>query len=113
MLEQKQEKSSFQQIKWICDWLPPINLYNLPEWRYNNSMSDGMSDWMREHQQRAPNSNHYQQVNPEPIEVIEGWNLNFNLGNVLKYIGRYKFKGQAKSDLEKALWYLEREVNKL
>lgn len=74
-----------------------------------------MSDlqWEKEHQQKAPHSEHYQKANPEPIEVIEGWELNFLLGNVVKYIGRYKFKGQSKQDLEKALWYLEREVKRL
>lgn len=76
-------------------------------------MSGGMEDWAREHQERAPNSEHYQKVKPEPIEVIEGWDLDFNLGQVVKYIGRHKHKGQLKSDLKKALWYLEREVNKL
>lgn len=75
-------------------------------------MSGGIENWHEEeHRQAAPHSQHYQAVKPEPIEVIEGWKLNFNLGQVIKYIGRHQHKGSAKADLQKALWYLEREVN--
>ena len=31
-------------------------------------------------------------------------------GNVLKYIHRHKYKGNAKQDLEKARWYLDRLI---
>lgn len=73
-------------------------------------MSGGIENWKEEHQADAPASLHYQKVKPEPIEVIEGWQLSFNLGQVIKYIGRHKHKGSSKLDLQKALWYLEREV---
>jgi len=74
-------------------------------------MSGGIENWAEdEHRQSAPHSSHYQQVKPEPIEVIEGWQLSFNLGQVIKYIGRHKHKGQQRADLEKALWYLQREL---
>ena len=39
--------------------------------------------------------------------------LNFNLGNVAKYVSRAGKKGDALQDLEKAKWYLEREINNL
>lgn len=65
------------------------------------------------HRAQAPHSEHYQKVSPEPIQVIEAWNLNFNLGQVIKYIGRSPYKGQTKEDLQKALWYLQREVSKM
>lgn len=48
----------------------------------------------------------------EAIKVIEAWNLNFNLGNVVKYISRAGKKDDIQQDLEKALWYLKREVEK-
>ncbi len=48
----------------------------------------------------------------EAIKVIEAWDLNFNLGNVVKYISRAGKKDDIKQDLEKALWYLKREVEK-
>jgi hypothetical protein len=34
-------------------------------------------------------------------------------GNVLKYIHRHKYKNNAKQDLEKAKWYLERLIQEL
>ena len=51
----------------------------------------------------------------EAIKVIEAWELNFNLGNTLKYISRAGKKNNSElvQDLEKALWYLNREINKI
>ena len=44
----------------------------------------------------------------EAIKVIEAWKLNFNLGNVVKYIARAGQKqGESElKDLKKAVWYL-------
>ena len=55
---------------------------------------------------------HYNKNDIEVIDVIEAYNLNFRLGNVIKYILRSDLKGNKKQDLEKALWYLKREVEK-
>tara|TARA_X000000950_G_scaffold43583_1_gene48912 strand:- start:681 stop:1073 length:393 start_codon:yes stop_codon:yes gene_type:complete len=44
----------------------------------------------------------------EAIDIIE--NFNFCLGNAFKYIFRYQLKGGSE-DLNKALWYLERQVS--
>lgn len=44
----------------------------------------------------------------EPIDVIEDWKLDFHLGNAVKYISRAGRKGDAKEDIEKAVWYLNR-----
>ena len=51
----------------------------------------------------------------EAIEVIEAWNLGFNLGNVVKYVSRAGKKTPELliEDLEKSLWYLEREIANL
>ncbi len=46
----------------------------------------------------------------ETILVIEAWQLGFNLGNVVKYISRAGKKGSRRDDLNKALWYLCREI---
>ena len=56
---------------------------------------------------------HYNMGKYEAIDVIEDWNLNFNLGNVIKYISRAGHKDNIIQDLKKALWYLIREINKL
>ena len=51
----------------------------------------------------------------EAIKVIEAWGLGFCLGNTVKYISRAGKKDPDKlvQDLEKAKWYLEREISKL
>lgn len=50
----------------------------------------------------------------ETIDIIEAFYLNFNLGNVVKYVLRAgKKQGEEKEkDLNKALFYLKREVSK-
>ena len=57
--------------------------------------------------------NHYNKGNFEVIEVIEDWGLGFNLGNAIKYIGRCEHKENKKQDLEKALWYIKRELENI
>lgn len=49
----------------------------------------------------------------EAIKVIEAWELNFHLGNAVKYISRCGKKGKAKEDLKKALWYIQREIDNI
>lgn len=49
------------------------------------------------------------------IDVIEAYRLNFSLGNVIKYALRAgrKPNEDGLQDLEKALWYLNREVERV
>jgi hypothetical protein len=49
----------------------------------------------------------------EAIKVIEAWNLGFCLGNTVKYISRAGKKDDTIQELEKALWYLKREIKNL
>lgn len=51
----------------------------------------------------------------EVIKVIEVWELDFHLGNTVKYISRAGKKGCDKElqDLKKALWYLQRKIENL
>lgn len=48
----------------------------------------------------------------EPIAVIEDWELNYRLGNAVKYISRNgrKPNEDPREGLKKAIWYLEREI---
>ncbi len=48
----------------------------------------------------------------EAIKVIEAWGLGFCLGNTIKYIARAGKKDATVQDLEKARWYLDREIKK-
>jgi len=45
----------------------------------------------------------------EVIEAIEGLNLNYHQGNIIKYVSRYNMKGGIQ-DLQKARWYLDRLI---
>jgi len=51
----------------------------------------------------------------EAIKVIEAWELDFCLGNTVKYISRAGKKETDKTiqDLEKAQWYLQRKIEQL
>lgn len=55
---------------------------------------------------------YYKANGVETIDVIEAFDLNFNLGNVIKYVLRAgKKQGEEKEkDLNKACFYLNREV---
>ena len=54
---------------------------------------------------------HYKYGGIETIDFIEAKELGYNLGNVVKYLARADHKGNRKQDLEKAKWYLERELS--
>ena len=55
---------------------------------------------------------HYKVGGIETIDFIEAKQLNYHLGNVVKYIARADNKGNRKEDLLKAQWYLGREIEK-
>jgi len=56
---------------------------------------------------------HYNQGSIETIEVIEGlgWGEEFCSSNIIKYISRYKHKGNELKDLYKVKWYTERLIS--
>ena len=56
---------------------------------------------------------HYTTGGIETIDFIEAKELNYHLGNVVKYITRSGHKGDKLKDLEKAQWYLNRVINNL
>ena len=47
----------------------------------------------------------------EAIQVTE--HMTFCIGNAVKYLWRAGLKGDAVEDLEKARWYIEREIKRL
>jgi predicted HAD superfamily Cof-like phosphohydrolase len=55
---------------------------------------------------------HYNVKGFEVIDIIDAFGLNFNMGNALKYLLRADRKGNKEQDIQKALWYLQREINK-
>ena len=58
---------------------------------------------------------HYTDGNIEVIDFIEDKKLNYHLGNAVKYISRAGKKDPEKEieDLQKAVWYINREIQRL
>lgn len=48
--------------------------------------------------------------NIECIQITE--HMGFCLGNAIKYIWRADLKSDAIEDLEKAIWYIQREIDR-
>ena len=65
--------------------------------------------------EKVNNPEHYggKENTYEAIKVIEAHNLDFCLGNAVKYILRAGKKDDITQDLEKAIWYLNRKLQKL
>ena len=55
---------------------------------------------------KAPSSGHYKALAIEPIKLITVLKLDFVTGSFVKYLARYQYKGNPKTDLEKARFYL-------
>ena len=56
---------------------------------------------------------HYNK-HPSGIEAIDVCqHMSFNLGNAVKYIWRADHKDNGKQDLEKALWYIKKEIERV
>ena len=56
---------------------------------------------------------HYKVGGIETIDFIEAKKLNYNIGNVVKYLTRADHKGNKMEDLRKAQWSLTREISAL
>ena len=65
-----------------------------------------------EEKEMIDHPSHYNQ-GIETIEYIESWSMNFNTGNVIKYVTRAGYKDNQLEDLKKAMWYLQREIDRL
>jgi hypothetical protein len=53
---------------------------------------------------------HYKVGGIETIDFIEAKQLDYHLGNVVKYISRADHKGSKLENLKKAQWYLNRAI---
>jgi Protein of unknwon function (DUF3310) len=56
---------------------------------------------------------HYTKGGIETIDFIEAKELNYHIGNVVKYVTRAGHKDDRLQDLQKARWYLDREIQRL
>jgi hypothetical protein len=67
---------------------------------------------LTDEEERVNHPSHYQGNQFEVIDIIEDFDLNFSMGNAIKYILRAGKKEDRIEDLKKAVWYLEREISK-
>lgn len=79
-------------------------------------------DWMKQQKQvtvltdeKINHPSHYNQGKIEVIDFIEDQQLNFSRGSAIKYIARAGKKPTENEvdDLKKALWYIEREIERI
>lgn len=90
----------------MCVYGKQVEIYEVPA-------DMEMEDYVKEIKKECVNHpEHYQGNGIETIDVIEAFDLNFNLGNAIKYILRSGRKGNKKEDIQKAIWYLSRELEK-
>ena len=81
------------------------------EVRFHKLIEDLKSDDQLPKHDLVNHPPHYKgKRNLESIDVIEAFDLGFNLGNAVKYILRCNKKGNKIQDLDKAIWYLKREI---
>jgi hypothetical protein len=84
-----------------------------PKLRMQSAEGDRMIEMFEPKPDAVNHPAHYKVGGIETIDFIEAKKLGYNLGNVVKYLTRADHKGNRKQDLEKAKWYLERELSTL
>lgn len=102
------DKVKFQQYCWPC---------NDYQNGYNRAMEDTLSliEDLEEQQPFTSSTPTHYQGTIQPIDLINAQDLNFNLGNVVKYVCRAgKKQGEnILSDLEKAKDYINFEIERV
>jgi hypothetical protein len=84
------------------------SLWNKLEQQYADATAEQL-----ERPTDAVNPSHYRS-HPSGVECIQiTEHMNFCLGNALKYIWRAGLKGEALEDLQKAQFYITREIDRL
>ena len=101
--------AEFENVTDLCDFMD-TELHNYNE-KYTN-LDYKVKGWYKMNNQNTPQ--HYQGT-IQPIDLINAQDLNFNLGNVVKYVCRAgKKQGEnVLSDLEKAKNYINYEIERI
>ena len=102
--------SCFENHHQLSEFMDNIQLHN-----YDNDYDYFELDWTStESEQTESTPSHYQGA-IQPIDLINAQNLNFNLGNVVKYVCRAgKKEGESNlKDLKKAKDYINYEIKRL
>ena len=89
--------------------LPPVDII----YKINDIFGgEFMLTFEIEEKEMVDHPSHYNQ-GIETIEYIESWSMNFNTGNVIKYVTRAGYKDNQLEDFKKAMWYLDREIQRI
>lgn len=56
------------------------------------------------------NPPHYTRLNPQPLNIVEAWGMDFHSGSAIEYIARHEAKGNPIGDLKKAVNLLNRRI---
>lgn len=88
---------------------------SFPKYHTGPTPDNGLSSKEEKFFNAVSHPSHYTTVGRkyEPRKVIADWGLNFNLGNAVKYISRVGRKGDRIEDLQKAIQYIEFELEEL
>lgn len=118
----KQEQKGVKVVKYLSE-LDEVKAPANFELAYAASSGKSIKDLMDTPDPKMPkfqpkhdpvnHPSHYTQGGIETIDFIEAKQLSYNLGNVIKYVTRADHKGARLQDLEKARWYLNREISSL
>lgn len=100
--------SSFKDVNELTEFMNNIQIYN---YKYDNFDLD----WTYSERKSTKSTPSHYQGTIQPIDLINAQNLNFNLGNVVKYVSRAgKKQGESNlKDLEKAKDYINYEIKRL
>ena len=96
------------QGKWVHHWIDTNKL----EERHKDALASQLTTTEEPTYDPINHPAHYKTGGIETIDFIEAKEFNYNMGNAVKYISRAEHKGNKKQDLEKAIWYLNRELAK-
>lgn len=100
----------------IVNWINPPRT---PSAHYvimgDGSVHDAFTgDILTKHANSTSAVEHPAHYNQYPVEVIDlAEEMSFNGGNAVKYITRAPFKGKELEDLDKALYYIKKEIKRI
>ena len=107
-------EAEFENVGDLCDFMD-TELHNYDDKYTNLNYSFNYRYTTLDYKMDNKNTPKHYQGTIQPIDLINAQNLNFNLGNVVKYVCRAgKKQGEhVLSDLEKAKNYINYEIERI
>ena len=107
-------EAEFENVGDLCDFMD-TELHNYDDKYTNLNYSFNYRYTTLDYKMNNQNTPSHYQGTIQPIDLINAQNLNFNLGNVVKYVCRAgKKQGEnVLSDLDKAKNYINYEIERI